>query len=41
MFPQHHDMDVEDDTGLDPEDDLVPDLDDLDEMAEDDAGIDL
>lgn len=41
MFPQHDDMDVEDDTGLDPEDDLVPDLDDLDEMAEDDAGIDL
>lgn len=43
MFPQHHEMDIEDDddAGLDPEDDLVPDLDDLDEMAEDDAGIDL
>ena len=43
MFPQHNDMDVEeDDEGvLDPEDDLVLDVDDLDEMAEDDAGIDL
>jgi DNA replication licensing factor MCM2 len=42
MFPQHDDMDMEDDDdGLDPEDDLVPDLEDLDEMAEDDAGIDL
>jgi DNA replication licensing factor MCM2 len=43
MFPQHHDMDVEedDDGVLDPEDDLVLDVDDIDEMVEDDAGIDL
>lgn len=43
MFPQHHEMDIEDDDDgdLEPEDDLVPDLEDLDEMAEDDAGIDL
>ena len=32
-------MDDEDD--LDPEDDLIPDIDDMDEMAEDEAGIDL
>lgn len=36
-------MDVDDEEGgaLDPEDDLVLDIDDIDEMAEDDAGIDL
>jgi len=43
MFPQHHDMDVDEDEDgvLDPEDDVVLDVDDLDEMAEEDAGIDL
>ncbi|QIW98866.1 hypothetical protein AMS68_004384 [Peltaster fructicola] len=33
--------DIEDDDDLDPEDEIVRDLEDLDEMAEDDAGIDL
>ncbi|KAK1067038.1 MCM DNA helicase complex subunit [Friedmanniomyces endolithicus] len=39
VFPQNDD--VEEDDILDPEDGLIPDLDDADEMAEDDAGIDL
>ena len=44
MFPRNADLaddDDDDDDALDPEEDLVPDLDDADEMAEDDAGIDL
>ncbi|KAL1584449.1 hypothetical protein WHR41_06386 [Cladosporium halotolerans] len=41
VFPQN-DMDMDDeDNNLDPEDELLQDIDDLDEMAEDDAGIDL
>ncbi|KAK3707018.1 MCM DNA helicase complex subunit [Vermiconidia calcicola] len=39
VFPQHDD--IEEDDNLDPEEDLIHDLDDADEMAEDDAGIDL
>lgn len=39
MFPQHED--AEEDGLLDPEEDMIRDLDDADEMAEDDAGIDL
>ena len=39
VFPQNDD--VEEDDNLDPEDDLIHDLDDADEMVEDDAGIDL
>jgi DNA replication licensing factor MCM2 len=39
VFPQGDDLD--DDGALDPEDDLIQDLDDADEMAEDEAGIDL
>lgn len=35
------DDDLEEDDLLDPEDDLIQDLDDADEMAEDEAGIDL
>ena len=31
----------DDDEGIDPEDDLIPDVDDLDEMVEDEDGIDL
>lgn len=31
----------EDDEGIDPEDDLIGDIDDVDELAEDEAGIDL
>ncbi|KAK4999108.1 MCM DNA helicase complex subunit [Elasticomyces elasticus] len=38
IFPQD---DLEDDDILDPEDELIPDIDDADEMAEEDAGIDL
>ncbi|KAF2835582.1 minichromosome maintenance protein MCM [Patellaria atrata CBS 101060] len=37
MFPQ----DMDDDEGLDPDEDLIGDIDDADEMAEDEAGIDL
>ncbi|KAI5363897.1 Putative mini-chromosome maintenance protein [Septoria linicola] len=33
--------DIEEDDNLDPEEDLIQDIDDADEMAEDDAGIDL
>lgn len=40
VFPRNDDDAEEDDT-LEPEDDLVQDVDDADEMAEDDAGIDL
>ena len=39
VFPQNDDIDEED--NLEPEDDLIHDLDDADEIAEDDAGIDL
>ncbi|KAK3074074.1 MCM DNA helicase complex subunit [Teratosphaeriaceae sp. CCFEE 6253] len=39
VFPPQDD-DLEED-GLDPEEGLIPDIDDADEMAEDDAGIDL
>ena len=39
VFPQNDDLDEDD--NLDPEDDLIHDLDDADEMAEDEAGIDL
>ena len=39
IFPQNDD--IEEDDNLDPEEDLIHDLDDADEMAEDDAGIDL
>ena len=39
VFPG--DDDIEEDDNLDPEEDLIQDLDDADEMAEDDAGIDL
>ncbi|EMC95950.1 hypothetical protein BAUCODRAFT_24927 [Baudoinia panamericana UAMH 10762] len=39
VFPQHDD--IEEDDNLDPEDEIALDLDDADEMAEDDAGIDL
>ena len=39
MFPQNDDLDEDD--NLDPEDDLIHDLEDADEMAEDEAGIDL
>ena len=39
MFPQNDD--IEEDDNLDPEEDLIHDIDDVDEMAEDDAGIDL
>lgn len=38
VFPQD---DIEEDDAIDTEDDLIEDLDDLDEMAEDEAGIDL
>ncbi|KAF2722292.1 MCM-domain-containing protein [Polychaeton citri CBS 116435] len=41
LFPQNELDDGDDDGLLDPEDDLIPDIDDADEMAEDDAGIDL
>ena len=37
MFPE----DGEDAGGLDDEEDLIADIDDVDEMAEDEAGIDL
>ncbi|KAI7163921.1 hypothetical protein D0865_12083 [Hortaea werneckii] len=39
VFPQNDDMDEDD--NLDPEDDLIQDIDDAEEMAEDEAGIDL
>jgi len=39
VFPQNDD--IEEDDNLDPEEDLIHDIDDVDEMAEDDAGIDL
>jgi DNA replication licensing factor MCM2 len=39
VFPRNDDIDEDD--NLDPEDDLIHDLEDADEMAEDDAGIDL
>ncbi|KAK5114191.1 MCM DNA helicase complex subunit [Meristemomyces frigidus] len=39
VFPQNEDVD--DDDNLDPEDELLHDLEDADEMAEDEAGIDL
>lgn len=39
VFPQNDDLDEDD--NLDPEDDLIRDLEDADEMAEDEAGIDL
>ncbi|KAH9845871.1 DNA replication licensing factor mcm2 [Teratosphaeria destructans] len=38
VFPQN---DADEDDNLDPEDELIQDIDDVDEMAEDDAGIDL
>jgi len=34
-------LDDEDDEGLDPDRDLIGDIDDADEMAEDEDGIDL
>jgi len=40
VFPGGDD-DIEEDDNLDPEEDLIQDIDDADEMAEDDAGIDL
>ncbi|KJX94290.1 putative dna replication licensing factor mcm2 protein [Zymoseptoria brevis] len=40
VFPANDD-DIEEDDNLDPEEDLIHDLEDADEMAEDDAGIDL
>ncbi|CAK4032221.1 DNA replication licensing factor mcm2 [Lecanosticta acicola] len=39
IFPANDD--IEEDDNLDPEEDLIQDIDDVDEMAEDDAGIDL
>ncbi|KAF2487097.1 MCM2/3/5 family-domain-containing protein [Neohortaea acidophila] len=39
VFP--HNDDIDEDDVLDPEDDLILDLEDADEMAEDEAGIDL
>ncbi|KXT17827.1 hypothetical protein AC579_5332 [Pseudocercospora musae] len=39
VFPNNDD--IEEDDHLDPEEDLIQDIDDADEMAEDDAGIDL
>ncbi|KAF1817921.1 MCM-domain-containing protein [Dissoconium aciculare CBS 342.82] len=39
VFPQNDDIDEDDE--LEPEEDLIRDLEDADEMAEDDAGIDL
>lgn len=40
VFPNNEE-DIEEDDNLDPEEDLIQDIDDVDEMAEDDAGIDL
>ncbi|KAK4545066.1 MCM DNA helicase complex subunit [Oleoguttula mirabilis] len=39
VFP--HNDDIEEDDNIEPEEDLIQDIDDADEMAEDDAGIDL
>ncbi|KAK6438202.1 MCM DNA helicase complex subunit [Oleoguttula sp. CCFEE 5521] len=41
VFPQQNDIDDGDDDILDPEEEVALDIDDADEMAEDDAGIDL
>ncbi|OQO11661.1 DNA replication licensing factor mcm2 [Cryoendolithus antarcticus] len=41
VFPQQDDLDEGDDDILDPEEEVALDIDDADEMAEDDAGIDL